>query len=252
MKKVNHHLILVLLLTVLTACECLAYEKGDQFTDTDWNLTFYNNAGFPVTAGEYQSVKWVTEGKNKFLRFELRNGDKGLSRSDDMERHGAPYWERAEVKQEEMLERNKKYSLEFEVRFVSGFQGERENFFQIHQYTSGCRLEPPLMFKAFSHGLLAIYSRDPDDPNGRKIMRRASQVIIGKWTKFKLVFNTSGDHEVSLYKNGKIQIEGQPFHIDDCGEPHFKFGIYRPGDDEFGGTQTSIADFDKFNLKIIK
>ena len=96
------------------------------------------------------------------------------------------------------------------------------------------------MFKAFSHGLLAIYSRDPDDPNGRKIMGRASQVNIGKWTKFKLVFKTSGDHEVSLYKNGKIQIKGQPFHIDDCGEPHFKFGIYRPGGKKFNGTKCQL------------
>ena len=166
MKKVKHHLILVLLLTVLTACECLAYEKGDQFTDTDWNLTFYNNAGFPVTDGEYQSVKWVTEGKNKLLRFELRNGDKGECSSDDMERAGAPYWERAEVKQDTTLERNKNYSLDFDVRFVKGFQGERETFFQIHQGVSGCRVGPGVMFKAFSQGFLAIYTRNPDDDRG--------------------------------------------------------------------------------------
>ena len=252
MKRITHQLILVLLLTVLTACECLAFEKGDQFTDTDWNLTFDNYSGFPVLDGEYQSVKWVTEGKNKFLRFELRNGDQGECSSDDRERAGASYWERAEVKQEEMLERNKKYSLDFDVRFVKGFQGERETFFQIHQGVSGCRVGPGMMFKTFSQGFLAIYTRNPDDPNGRKIRGLVGQVVMGQWTKFKLVFDTSDNSEVALYKDGKLQIEGQPFHIYDCGEPHFKFGIYRPGDDEFGGTKTSIADFDKFILKIIK
>ena len=49
MRKITHQLILVLLLTVLTACECLAYE---QLTDTDWNISFYNKAGVPVTDGE--------------------------------------------------------------------------------------------------------------------------------------------------------------------------------------------------------
>ena len=141
MKKITHQLIHVLLLTVLAACECLA-----EFTDTDWNITFYDNCSFPETDGKYETVKWVTEGENKFLRFELRNGDKGECSSDDRERHGAPYWERAEVKQEEMLERNKKYSLDFDVRFVKGFQGERETFFQIHQGVRGCREGPPLMF----------------------------------------------------------------------------------------------------------
>jgi len=247
MKKITHQLIVVLLLTVLTACECLA-----EFTDTDWNITFYDNCGFPVTDGEYQSVKWVTEGKNKLLRFELRNGDKGECSSDDMERHGAPYWERAEVKQDTTLERNKNYSLDFDVRFVKGFKGEREAFFQIHQGVSGCRVGPGVMFKTFSQGFLAIYTRNPDDPNGRKIRGLVGQVVMGQWTKFKLVFDTSDNSEVALYKDGKLQIEGQPFQIDDCGEPHFKFGIYRPGDDEFGGTKTSIADFDKINLKIIK
>ena len=251
MKRITHQLILVLLLTVLTACECLAFEKGDQFTDTDWNLIFYNNCGFPEMDRGYETVKWVTEGKNKILRFELRHGDKGLCASDDRERHGAPYWERAEVKQEEMLEENKKYSLDFDVRFVKGFKGEREAFFQIHQGVSGCRVGPGMMFKTFSQGFLAIYTRNPDDPNGRKIRGLVGQVVMGQWTKFKLVFDTSDNSEVALYKDGKLQIEGQPFHIYDCGEPHFKFGIYRPGDDGFGGTKTSIVDFDKFILKII-
>jgi len=242
MQKLTRRLILLMLLTVLTACECLA-----EFTDTDWNLTFYDNCGFPVTDGEYQSVKWVTNGKNKFLRFELRNGDKGKCSSDDVKRNRAPYWERAEVKQKFILER-KKYSLEFEVRFVSGFQGERETFFQIHQYHSGCSVGPPLMFKAFSQGMLGVFLKQPE---GQHFRHFVGPLDIGEWIRFKLIFNTAGDSEVSLYKNKRIHFEGQPFHIKDCGEPHFKFGIYRPGDDEFGGNTTSIVDFDKFELKVI-
>ena len=243
MQNVTRRLTLLMLLTVLTACECLA-----EFTDTDWNLTFYDNCGFPVTDETYQSVKWVTEGKNKFIRFELRNGDKGECSSDDMKRSGAPYWERVEVKQETVLERNKKYSLEFEVRFVRGLQGERTTFFQIHQYTKGCSVGPPLMFKAFSQGILGLFLKQPEGHHVRHIV---GPLDIGEWIRFKLVFNTSGDPEVSLYKNQKVHFEGQPFHIKDCGEPHFKFGIYRPGDDEFGGNTISIVDFDKFQLKII-
>lgn len=180
MQNVTHRLTLLMLLTVLTACECLA-----EFTDTDWNLTFYDNCGFPVTDGKYQSVKWVTNGKNKFLRFELRNNDKGECSSDDMKRHGAPYWERAEVKQETVLERNKKYSLEFEVRFVRGFQGERTTFFQIHQYTKGCSVGPPLMFKAFSQGFLGLFLKQP---KGLPVRHFVGPLDIGEWIRFKVSF----------------------------------------------------------------
>ena len=166
----------------------------------------------------------MTEGKNKLLRFELRNGDKGECSSDDMERHGAPYWERAEVKQDTTLERNKNYSLDFNVRFVKGFQGERETFFQIHQGVSGCRVGPGVMFKAFSQGFLAIYTRNPDVPSRLNIMRKAGQVVMGQWTKFKLVFDTSDNSEAALYINGKLQIEGQHFHslISVVAHPAFK------------------------------
>ena len=54
------------------------------------------------------SVRWVMEGENKFIRFQLRDKDKGLCGYDRRARHGAPYWERAEVKQTNIQKRNKK------------------------------------------------------------------------------------------------------------------------------------------------
>ena len=232
------------------------FEKGHRFTDTDWNLAFDNYAGFPVPDGEYQSVKWVKEGKNKFLRFELRNGDKGVQYNDQhkrsWDRSGAPWWERAEVRAKNVLEADKKYSFEFEVRFVKGFNGDRENFFQIKNETGACT-PAPLMFRA-SQGFLKITTQDSINAWGPRIWRLAGQVVLGRWTKYKLVFDTSEISEASLYVNGKLQIEAQPFPpIGDCGGTHLKFGIYRGGNGgRWGGNETSIVDFDKINLNVIE
>ena len=54
-------------------------------------------------------------GNNKFIRFQLEDKDYGNCGSDRRARHGAPYWERAELKQTTGLNRNLKYELEFNI-----------------------------------------------------------------------------------------------------------------------------------------
>ena len=74
------------------------------------------------------SMQWIEQEKNKFIRFQLRDKDYGGGSSDRMRRHGAPYWERAELKQSSTLASNTKYELTFKIRFVEGFSGNRETF----------------------------------------------------------------------------------------------------------------------------
>ena len=102
------------------------FNVGDKFTyqDDDWNLEFYDNCGLP----ESSSVRWVTEGKETFLRFTLKNKQVGGCRTDGIQRHGAPYWERAEMKQASTLKKDADYTLTFRARFVKGFTYEREDF----------------------------------------------------------------------------------------------------------------------------
>ena len=86
--------------------------------------------------------------------------------------------------------------------------------------------------------------------------------IIGKWNKVRLIIDT-GDipavqksfNEKHIYLNRYHDEIGQ-FIIPDCGKPHFKFGIYRPGNSYRSstliGNKRSIVDFDKIQLKEIK
>ena len=107
-------LILPVLLLTLSACE-----TGPYYSDDDWNLTFYDNCGMP----KGDSVRWIEEENNKFIRFQLGDKDYGGCSSDRMRRDGVPYRERAELKQIYTLASNTKYELAFNVRFVEGFSG---------------------------------------------------------------------------------------------------------------------------------
>ena len=80
--------ILPVLLLALSGCQTTG---GN---DKDWNLSFYDNCGMP----KFDSMQWIEEGGNKFIRFQLRDKDYGGCKSDSLQRHGAPYWERAELK----------------------------------------------------------------------------------------------------------------------------------------------------------
>lgn len=67
---------------------------------------------------------------NNFLRFSLGNKDVGRCSSDNWKRNSAFYSERAELKQRIGLSKNAVYHIDFDVRFVEGFSGEKETFFK--------------------------------------------------------------------------------------------------------------------------
>ena len=215
------------------------FETGGNTTyqDKDWNLELYDNCGLP----ESSSVRWVTEGKETFLRFTLKNKQVGGCNTDGIQRHGAPYWERAEIKQTSILAQNTDYTLTFKVRFVKGFSYPRENFFQMHQGVKGCRVGPPLMFK-FSNGRLT--AKDWSQSLTRNVHIHE---FIGKWVGVKLEVNFS-EWNYNLYFNDEKIIDKGDFGVAPCGEPHFKFGIYRPGDEAAAGERISILDIDKIQL----
>lgn len=206
------------------------------YRDKDWNVGFYDNCGLP----ESSSARWVTEGKETFLRFTLKNKQVGGCRTDGMQRHGAPYWERAEIKQTTSLKKDTDYTLTFRVRFVKGFIYEREDFFQMHQSVKGCRVGPPLMVKV-QYGFF------------RGGHHKAIEInkIIGKWIDVRLVFNIENRH-YDLFFGNKQLMKGGYLSVESCGEPHFKFGIYRPGDEGAADERISILDIDKIRLVEMK
>ena len=108
------------------------------------------------------------------------------------------------------MEFHENCSLTFRVRFVAGFDNDREGFIQLHHSVDGCRT-----------GALVIVRFD---------------------------FNPSSHFD--LYLDGKPVIEGQgtrrptgPHCL-----PHLKIGIYRPGDNKATGERSSVMDIDKLRL----
>lgn len=252
--------ILPFLVIILSGCQTTGYQWNTHgkpiHTDDDWNLTFYENCSLP----KMDSLQWIKEGKNKFIRFRLDDKYYGGCSTDQRARHSAPYWERAEVKQTNSLNKNAKYELEFMVRFVEGFAGEREDFWQMHAYSGPGCYNPPflikfhfgeLMIAAMGHrsgsggGHINYYSSKQPDPKTVKITD-----LIGKWNNMKIKFDTSENPEVSLYLNGDVIFSEIPYKISTCGIPHFKFGIYRPG--SLSGTNRSVVDYDKIQLTLLE
>ena len=71
--------------------------------------------------------------------------------------------------------------------------------------------------------------------------------VIGKWVDVKLEVNFT-EWNYNLYFNDEKIIEKGFFVVTSCGEPHFKFGIYRPGDEKAAGERISVLDIDKIRL----
>ena len=239
-------LLLLIIIVFLAGCKTSSdmvsssgyFDTGGSTTyqDKDWNVEFYDNCGLP----ESSSVKWVTEGKETFLRFTLKNNQVGGCGRDGIARARAPYWERAEVKQTSTLDPNKSYTLTFKIRFNRGYSFNREDFLQLHQDVSGCRVGPILMFK-FSESFLRTNdwmatikkSVDIDD-------------LRGRWIDVRLDVTPSKTYD--FYLDGDKLIENGRVRFQKCGEPYLKIGIYRPGDEKAEGDRISVVDYDKIWL----
>ena len=227
MKKI----FVILSFLILSGCQTTGGMEG---IDKDWNVDFYDNCGLPK-----DSLKTIEEDGNKFLRFQLKSGQKGLCQSDRKKRSGADFWERSELKQSNHLDRNNIYEIDFKVRFIDGFKARHETFFQIHQSRNGCRGKPLVMLKV-RRGFLGHFTINIDD-------------FKGNWINFKMILNLV-DMSYALYIDDKL-IQERPItrRINGCSRPHIKFGIYRGGyyrsDGSLVPNDTSIIDFDDMKVK---
>ena len=134
-------IIVIFLLNFFLLNPTYSYPKGLYYKDRDWNKYFYDNCGFPSN----KNLSWVKENNNKFLRFQLGDKQIGKCSSDKKVRNGAPYWERAELKQKDIFKKNTSYEVKFKARLIEGFQNDYEYFFQIHGYSSK-NCNTPILF----------------------------------------------------------------------------------------------------------
>jgi len=227
MKKI----FVILSFLILSGCQTTGGMEG---IDKDWNVDFYDNCGLPK-----DSLKTIEEDGNKFLRFQLKGGQRGYCSTDRRSRNGASFWERSELKQFQNLSKSSKYELKFKIRFIEGFEGPRETFFQIHQWQNNCKTVPIIMFKSN----IGIFDGDYSSQKEFKIKENKN-----RWINFKIILDfPEGLYSVKI--DDRNFINGNSMGYVSCGIPHIKFGIYRPG---WKNNETSIVDFDDFKLKEIK
>ena len=212
----------------------------DSLPDDPWMKNFWGGCGYyPIKHHENNNVFW---------RFTLEKGDRGGCSTDtDNNERTNLFMERKEV-QGRKLKSDATYEVQFKVRFVEGFVGEGETFFQVHGYNGDtCRL-PLLMFK-FGKGL------SPGERASVSILEKLQgetsnldgfgpiDKIRGIWQHVKFIFETNvGTSKYWLYLGEKLLISDEEFDVPACKIPFIKFGIYRLGDPKYG--KTSTVDFD--------
>ena len=107
---------------------------AQSFKDDDWNVSLYANCALPKhrvanEGAQSNSIVWAQSDGDRKLMFQLLPGDVGGCSSDNQPRARAPYWERSELRQNGALAKTQKHEILFEVSFIRGFTGKRENFF---------------------------------------------------------------------------------------------------------------------------
>ena len=235
----NKIVLILISLFLVSSCKTTGFISG---IDKEWNVSFYSNCQIPKN-----SIKTVEENGNKFLRFQLKYMQKGGCGSDRKPRHSAPYWERVELKQDNFLDTNSIYEIKFKARFLKGFKGSRETFFQIHQSIPSCRVGPTTMLK-FSFTRLRLDAKRNFEHHAKYYSNIKIEELINKWSKFKITYDRK-NKIINVFLNNKLIFKDITFVPMPCGKPYIKFGIYRPG----SGLQleTSIVDFDKFEVRKI-
>lgn len=197
------------------------------------------------------SIRLLSQVGVPFVRFTVQDGDIGGAPTDNDPSHSAvfdrPHSERAEVRTEGTLDRNSIYEVTFEVRFIQGFRGESETFFQIHTGQ-----KPPLMFFLRDFGrthLLANlmqgcqstcgHNDQPEYVSHKTIFSELQ--MFGGWHRFRLLIDTSNQGSMSIYFNKTILVDEQPVTFPSQHRPSLRLGIYRPGD--LIGNATSVVDY---------
>ena len=236
----NKIIFILLSLFLLSSCQTTGIMSG---IDKDWDVGFYSNCQLPKN-----TISTIEENGNKFLRFQLKNMQKGGCSSDRKKRHSAPYWERAELKQSNFLDKNSTYEIRFKIRFLEGFKGSRETFFQIHQSIPNCRTGPTTMLK-FSTKRLHLDAKRNFKHHSNYYSNIQIEELINKWSEFKITYDGK-NKIINVFLNNNLIFKDITFVPLPCGSPHIKFGIYRPGNKNTPNN-TSKVDFDEIKVKKI-
>jgi len=223
-----------------------ALPLNNSYIGKGWNVVLNDSCGQPSHSKDHPSIMWNDEVEKQELVFTLNPGEIGKCPTDSNHRHGAPYWERAEVRQYGNLTGNQNYRIKFDVKFIQGFSSERETFFQIHTSNKKCFSAPILMMK-FNYGLLTIdllSGISATSKNGNHKNKYLGNIYVRdlkKYNSFEVVFNQKRKI-ITIYKDGITLIKNQNYEKKECGTPYLKLGIYRPGNEQAETSKSSYKN----------
>jgi len=209
----------VLVMILLAACQPKMKLSGSN-TLSSWEHEFYDNCGLP--GGSFERID---DPQGKILRFQLEDGQVGSCRSDKAfnkigkSRSGAPFWERSEYASRKRtgIGVSRPELVSAEVKFVEGFSGPRETFFQIHSGSHGCNSKPVLMMK-WNYGDLELHTRT----------KLVISNHLDRWIPIEIAIEDTRFIYVKF--DGEVLLENRYFsYSKPCGATYIKFGIYRPG-----------------------
>lgn len=238
----------------------MAPAQAQDFADSDWSHSFFKNCATPNAA----SLVWAEHHGDRALRATLEPGDPGQCRSDSGPRNGARYWERAELRQRGDLAVGTRHDIRFQARFLQGFNGNQETFFQLHGWSDTCAAQPLVMLQFDGRKFKPMILQAPDQAlNGRPGRpargalahirsdeaqdRLSLEHLRAQTQRFRLVADLRQDEPtVTVYLNGRAVVDKTPVYLPPCATPHIKFGIYRPGGQN---PHTSVVEIDDIRLR---
>ena len=212
-------------------------------TPSAFSENFYSNCLVPP-----DSIKTVRLESKKFTLFKLHNGEVGGCSMDKQPRHNAPYWERVELAQRSTLSKKKTHQIEFKIKILEGMTGDRETFFQIHNYrNNNSNFYPSLMLK-FSQQLLRV-----DFLNAKGFLTyeyvknpifRDLENYYGKFYNFKIIISNleakNNFGQITVMVNNEVLFSDYPTFFPKDGTPRIKYGIYRPGNKKTNKTSSIL------------
>ena len=224
-------------------------EASESYIEINGIVSFKKDCDIPSLGSiVYEEI----EGKN-ITKFTLQDKAIGGCSTDNMERHNAPYWERAELKQSDTLSKDLKHIITFSIKITEGFEGSREKFFQIHNYNTSYTEASPSVMLGWDSGklLLSILNKNMMDHTNFHFNEDISikDFKDNKWHKIIIVISKIQDEKgtVSLLIDD-IKIKTNIityFPIE--GTPHIKYGIYRPGNN-VTPNNTSVISFSEISM----
>ena len=237
-----------LCLVTLSATELSA----QTYRDADWNWRGEPNC----TPPSRDSIRWMKQGDRRFLRFQLRDGEKGNCSTDQDAQHGAkfgkPWSERAEIKGR-AFEQPGVYRISFDVRFVQGFAHQRKfaTFFQIKDCPDS-RVPAMIMLGGSTSRPKAGFSLATGTP-GKKYSSRfvSPNPVDNRWHRVEAIFENGTTQALQVKFDGATWLPRTTFsNTFLCGKPSFRLGIYRAGDP--GKRSHAIVDYDNVQVERIE